>query len=74
MGQIDYDLADYDPDSDEFDRGPPITRCNRCGSEDVYWGQDSTGRWALYGFNSRKHVCNDGIVSAIHTDAFDELD
>lgn len=77
MGQIDDDIMNFDPwDTDrEDDRGPPpILRCKYCGDEDVYWGQDGTGRWALYNLNSRKHVCKDGIVSAIHTDAFDNLD
>jgi hypothetical protein len=76
VGQIDDDIdgmiyADYD-DADA--RPVRETRCNRCGSEDVYWGQDGTGRWALYGYNSRKHVCKDSIVSAIHNDAFDDLE
>lgn len=75
MGQIDDDIESFGLDLDrEDDTPPPITRCKYCGDEDVYWGQDGTGRWALYGLNSRKHVCKDGIVSAIHTDAFDDLD
>lgn len=77
MGQIDDDIdgliySDYE---DYIDANPPRdVRCRDCGSEDVYWGQDGAGRWALYGFNSRKHVCKDKIVSALRLDAFNELD
>jgi hypothetical protein len=77
MGQIDDDIDGliYSDFEDYADANPPRdVRCRRCGSEDVYWGQDGTGRWALYNLNSRKHVCKDGIISAIHLDAFNELD
>jgi hypothetical protein len=78
MGQIDDDIdgmvfADFDDGLDDDVPPPRDVRCRHCQSEDVYWAKDATGRWALYNFNSRKHVCNDGIVTSIRLDAFDDL-
>lgn len=65
----------YGDDERDFENYPPReVRCRHCGSEDVYWAKDGTGRWALYNLNSRKHVCNDRVVSAVRLDAFDDLD
>lgn len=53
----------YDPttmtvfDSDEED-GERVPRCNRCGSTDVRWRQQ-TGKWVLFSNEPGKlHVCD----------------
>lgn len=44
-----------DPDDDE--EGSPPLRCNRCGSTDVRWRQQ-TGRWVLFSLKPGvEHVC-----------------
>lgn len=74
MGELDdlpFDRDDWDELADEE---PCDVRCRDCQSEDVYWAKDRTGRWVLYNFNSRRHVCKSNIVSAIRLDAFDDID
>lgn len=70
MGEIaDDDLDrlfdDYNQDhlDDEYH---PKARCNRCGSTDVRWRQQ-TGRWVLFNLGVGEHVCpiDDSAFSAI---------
>lgn len=66
MGDIaDWMLASQDPfgmdeeEEDEFGgMQPRQARCNRCGSTDVRWRQQ-TGKWVLFSNEPGKvHVCD----------------
>jgi len=46
---------DYDDRSLKFAHHP-LTRCNRCGSRDVRWRQQ-TGKWVLFNLGPGEHVC-----------------
>lgn len=49
-----HDMFDREVDDDE----PRITCCNRCGSTDVRWRQQ-TGKWVLFSLTPGKlHVCD----------------
>lgn len=51
------EAAEYDYDYDPEDRRP-APRCNRCGSTDVRWRQQ-TGKWVLFSLEPGKlHVCD----------------
>ena len=72
MGELD-DL----PFGDDIEDGyyePTEVACRHCGSTDVYWHKNREGRWVLYGFNSRKHQCNDRVVTEHRLDAFTEIE
>lgn len=48
-------IFDDEPAEDET---PRIPRCNRCGSTDVRWRQQ-TGKWVLFSLEPGKlHVCD----------------
>lgn len=80
MGGIDDDIERYGLDDrdgwygEQDDEPLRETRCRDCLSEDVYWAKGADGRWVLYNFNSRKHVCKSNVVRAIRLDAFDDLE
>lgn len=61
-GRRGWSTDDDDPD-DEYH--PPKARCNRCGSADVRWRQQ-TGKWVLFNLGVGKHVCkiDDSAFSA----------
>lgn len=48
------DVFDREADDDD----PRILRCNRCGSTDVRWRQQ-TGKWVLFSLTpGKEHVCD----------------
>jgi hypothetical protein len=48
---------EYDDDDDDDDEDDYVPRCNRCGSTDVRWRQQ-TGKWMLFSNKPGKlHVC-----------------
>jgi hypothetical protein len=49
-------LWDADEDESLDDEYRPLTRCNRCGSRDVRWRQQ-TGKWVLFNLGPGEHVC-----------------
>jgi hypothetical protein len=61
----------YDDDEDGYRASP---KCRDCGSDDVYWAKDRTGKWVLYNTNSRRHTCDKNVLSASRASAFDQLD
>lgn len=76
MEGIDDDIERYGfgrGEDDDYDAHPPRdVRCRDCGSEDVYWAQNNSGRWTLYDLSSKRHVCKDKAVSERRLDAFDD--
>lgn len=71
------DIADdcYDRMMDDLARGrgdlddeyhPRRVYCNRCGSTDVRWRQQ-TGKWVLFNLGVGEHVCpiDDSAFSAV---------
>lgn len=57
----------WSTDGDDLDdeRYVRQVRCNRCGSTDVRWRQQ-TGRWVLFNLGAGEHVCpiDDSAFSA----------
>lgn len=51
--EIIYGRRRFDDLDDEY---RPLTRCNRCGSRDVRWRQQ-TGKWVLFNLGPGEHVC-----------------
>jgi hypothetical protein len=44
-------------DDEEEREGPRVPRCNRCGSTEVRWRQQ-TGKWVLFALQpGKEHVC-----------------
>ena len=62
-----FDRTDADEEGVERDPRPP--RCNRCGSTDVRWRQQ-TGKWVL--FSSQPGVVH--VCTAPNADAFDVIE
>ena len=73
MGDMadDYDYYLGIEDHDEDYR--QTAKCRLCDSTDVYWSKEND-LWALYGTNSRKHVCNSRVRTRRNLTAFDNLD
>lgn len=47
-----------DQQDEEVDDAPRVPRCNRCGSTQVRWRQQ-TGKWVLFSLEPGKlHVCD----------------
>ena len=42
-----------------------LTKCKRCDAPDVYWTQNSNGKWHLVTQDGKQHFCDDGKIKAV---------